>query len=153
MDLNLFIDRLDDEAFDATAETDYRELAALISLLDIAVDDARSVDLDLTDRKTESRFDDDIEAFSAAIKGVIRSIGNPGTGFISKIEAREVLMLVSQRVGDTLRSRPKARQTIWDVPRATTAESLDSERDFMKGFLSRRKDTTDANATSGSDAL
>jgi hypothetical protein len=151
MDLNLFIDRLDDEAFNATADTNYRELAALISLLDIAVDDARSVGLALTNRKTESQFDDDIEAFSAAIKDIIRNIGNPGAGFISKIEAKEVLQLVSQRVRDTLRSRPKAMQTIWDVPHAKTGENLDGERDFMIGFLSRRKVTTNANAASGSD--
>lgn len=153
MDLNIFIDRLNDKAFDATAETDYRELAALISLLDIAVDDARSVGLDLTDRKTEDQFDDDIEAFSAAIKDIIRSIGNPGAGFISKIEAKEVLELVSQRIGDTLRSRPKARQTLWDVSHDSDERSLDGERDFMKGFLSRRNAVADANAASKSDAL
>ena len=140
MDLNLFIDRLDDEAFDAKPDTDYRELGALVSILDIAVDDARSVGLDLTDRKTESQFDNDIEAFSGAIKDVIRSIGTPSAGYISKIDCKDILLLVSQRVGDTLRSRPKARQTIWDVRHAkTTEESLDGERDFMKGFLTRRK--------------
>jgi hypothetical protein len=146
MDLNLFIDRLNDQAFDTTHQTDYRELAALISLLDIAVDDARSVGIDLTDRKTEEQFDDDVEAFAAAIKNIIRSIGTPGAAFMSKIEAKEVLELVSQRIGDTLRSRPKAKQTVWDdARRERTEENMDGERNYMKQFLSRRKGTVAVN--------
>lgn len=141
MDLNLFIDRLDDQAFYTTPGTDYRELAALVSLLDIAVDDARSIGLDLTDRKTENQFNDDIEAFSAAIKDIIRSIGNPGAAFITKVEAKGVLELVSQRIADTLRSRPRPRHALWDTARGKAWEDLDKERDFMKGFLSRRKAT------------
>jgi hypothetical protein len=144
MDLNLFIERLDAPAFDANSETDYRELAALILLLDIAVDDARSLSLDLADRRTEGQFDEDIEAFAASIKDIIRNIGIPGPGFISKIEAKEVLELVSQRIADTLRSRPKPKQTLWNTTAGKTKEDLAGEKDAMKRFLAGRK----SNATS-----
>lgn len=137
MDMNLFIARLADPAFDANAETDYRELAALIMLLDIAIDDGRSIALDLTDRKTEERFDDDIDSFAASIKDIIRNIGVPGPGFISKVEAKEILELVSQRIGDTLRSRPKPKQSLWNVS-GKTQEDLGREKDAMKKFLAGR---------------
>lgn len=148
MDLNLFIERLMDKDFEATNETDYRELSALVSLLDIAVDDARSADLDLTDRDTEEQFDADIDAFARAIKDIMRSIGTPGPGFISKIEAKELLELVSQRVGDTLRSRPKLKQSIFAAPVAKH-DDISQEKKGIAKFLSRK---TLANVVAGIDA-
>jgi hypothetical protein len=126
-----------DTDFAATNETDYRELGALISLLDIAVDDARSIDLDLTDRETEKQFDADVERFALAIKDIMRSIGTPGPGFISKIEAKELLELVSQRIGDILRSRPKLKQGIFAAP-PPKDDDLGKEKSGMAKFLSRK---------------
>jgi hypothetical protein len=138
-DIDAFITRLDDSAFDTNAQTDYRELTALILLLDIAVDDGRSVKLDLSDKAIEKMFDDSIEELSAAIKDIMRSIGNPGAAFISRIEAKEVLELVSQRVSDTLRSKPKSKQTWFDKARGNPEEDLDSEKKGMQSFISRVK--------------
>lgn len=140
MDLDVFIKRLDDPAFDTNAKTDYRELTALILLLDIAADDGRSMNLDLSDKATEAKFDEKIEMFGATIKDIMRSIGNPGAAFISRIEAKEVLELVSQRISDTLRSKPKAKQTWFDKARGKPEEDLDSERRGMQSFISRVKE-------------
>jgi hypothetical protein len=140
MDLDVFITRLDDPAFDTNPQTDFRELTALILLLDIAVDDGRSVELDLSDKEVEKKFDESIEEFGATIKDIMRSIGNPGAAFISRIEAKEVLELVSQRVSDTLRSKPKAKQTWFDKARGKPEEDLDSERKGMQSFISRVKE-------------
>jgi hypothetical protein len=131
IDLDKFIDRLDDKDFDTNAQTDYRELAALISLLDIAVDDGRSISLDLTDPETSQRFDKNIDDFGATIKDIMKSIGNPGAAYISRIEAKEVLDLVSQRISDTLRSKPKARITVFDKKE----ENLEGEKKGMAGFV------------------
>lgn len=135
MDLNVFIRRLDDPDFDANSQTDYRELTALILLLDTAVDDGRSMNLDLSVPSIEKKFDEDIEDFGATIKDVMRSIGNPGAAFISRIEAKEVLELVSQRISDTLRSKPKPKNSLFD--KAKPAENLESERKGMRSFISR----------------
>jgi hypothetical protein len=135
MDLDAFIRRLDDPDFHTNPQTDYRELTALILLLDIAVDDGRSMDLDLSDPVIEKKFDENIEDFGATIKDIMRSIGNPGAAFISRIEAKEVLELVSQRVSDTLRSKPKPKQTWFD--KGKPVENLEPERRRMESFLSR----------------
>jgi hypothetical protein len=140
MDLNAFIKRLDDPDFDTDAQTDYRELTALILLLDVAVDDARSVNLDLSDPAVEKKFDETVENFGATIRDIMRAIGNPGAAFISRIEAKEVLELVSQRVSDTLRSKPKPRQMWFDKAQGKPQEDLESERRGMQSFISRVKD-------------
>ena len=132
IDLDKFIDRLEDKDFDTNPQTDYRELAALISLLDIAVDDGRCSELDLTDPETEKQFDKNIDDFGATIKDIMKSIGNPGAAYISRIEAKEVLDLVSQRISDTLRSKPKAKITVFDRKKE---ENLDVEKKGMAGFV------------------
>jgi hypothetical protein len=137
MDLNAFIRRLDDPAFNTNPQTDYRELTALILLLDIAVDDGRSMNLDLSHKAVQKKYDENIEELGATIKDIMRQIGNPGAAFISRIEAREVLELVSQRVSDTLRSKPKPKQTWFDRARGKPEEDLESERKGMQSFISR----------------
>lgn len=144
MDLDKFIDRLDDKDFDTNAQTDYRELGALISLLDIAVDDARSAELDLTNLAIEKQFDKNIEDFGATIKDIMKSIGNPGAAYISRIEAKEILDLVSQRISDTLRSKPKARITVFDRKKE---ESLDGMKKGMAAFV--KKDSIAVNGVTG----
>ncbi|KAE9380179.1 hypothetical protein N431DRAFT_539854 [Stipitochalara longipes BDJ] len=140
INLDAFIKRLDDPEFETNAQTDYRELTALILLLDIAVDDGRSINLDLSDPAVEKEFDEAIEDFGATIKDIMRTIGNPGAAFISRIEAKEVLELVSQRVSDTLRSRPKPKQTWFDKAQGKPQEDLESERRGMQSFISRVKE-------------
>jgi hypothetical protein len=108
--ISAFHTRLDDPAFDTNPRTDYKELSSLIALLDIAIDDGCPTSLDLTDPIIETTFNGEIEAFAAGIKDIMRNIGNPGAGFISRIEAKEALEMVSQRIGDTLRTKPKKKQ-------------------------------------------
>ena len=136
LDLDKFIDRLEDKDFDTDAQTDYRELAALISLLDVAVDDGRCIELDLTNPETEKQFDKNIEDFGATIKDIMKSIGNPGAAYVSRIEAKEVLDLVSQRISDTLRSKPKAKITVFD---RKIEENFDGEKKGMAGFVIKDK--------------
>jgi len=115
MSMERFLERINSNDFDANPrDTDYRELAALVSLLDIAIDDGRSDNLDLSDPETEKEFDDYVELLAKAINDIIKAIGNPGTSFISKIEAKEHLLLVSRRIADTVRSRPKPKKSFID---------------------------------------
>lgn len=141
MDLRLFLARLQDSAFDLTPQADYRELTALVSLLDIAVDDARSVGIDLRDEEKAYHFDTDVDALAAAVKDLMKGIGNPGAAFISKIEAKEALELVAQRIADTLRSKPKPKDTVFDGPRRRERD-MDGERAGLQSFLSKMKKTT-----------
>ena len=137
MDLGKFIDRLEDHDFDTDSQTDYRELAALIQLLNLALDDARSPALDLKDADTASQHDASIDELAGIIKGIMNCIGNPGAAFISRIEAKEVLELVSQRISDALRSKPKAKITVFDRKKhgERLKEDLDKEKKMMASFF------------------
>ena len=139
MDLDKFMTRLEDPTFDVAPQADYRKLTALVCLLDIAVDDARSTGIDLTDKAQEKRFDRDIDDLAAMIKDLMKGIGNPGAAFISKIEAKEALELVAQRISDTLRSKPKPKETVFDGPRGKGQEDLEAERAGLENFLSKMK--------------
>jgi hypothetical protein len=139
IDLDRFIKRLDDSDFYTTPQTDYRELSALISLLDIAVDDARSTKLNMMDEETDKRFNEDIETLGAIIKDIMRSIGNPGAAFISRIEAKEVLELVSHRIVNTLRSKPKPKETLFDAKHGKIEEDHEGEKKHMQKFLLKVK--------------
>jgi len=59
---------------------------------------------------------------------------------ISKIHAKEVLQAVSQRISDTVRSRPKAKRSIFDSApaRKELVEDLSRERKGMSLFLKPR---------------
>ncbi|KAH8684860.1 hypothetical protein BGZ60DRAFT_366389 [Tricladium varicosporioides] len=137
--LDKFIDRIEDPIFKTTPETDYRELGSLIALLDIAVDDGRSPGLDLTDKVSAEHFDEDVDYLVAIIKEVMRGIGNPGAAFISKIEAKEKIELVSQRIADTIRSKPKPRLTHFDMHHGKLGDNLKAEKAGMSSFLSKMK--------------
>ncbi|KAF8859377.1 hypothetical protein BDZ45DRAFT_650149 [Acephala macrosclerotiorum] len=139
MDLDSFISRLDDPAFDTTSKTDYVELKALIMLMDIALDDGRSTKLDLSDPVVEKKFNEDVEALSAAIKDILTGIGQPGAGFISRTEAREMIDLVSDRMKETLRTKRKSTHTWFDLDKGRKEEDMQSEKKGMASFVSRMK--------------
>lgn len=139
MDLDLFITRLENPTFDLTPQADYRQLTALVYILNIAIDDGRSTGLDLTDKEQVRRFDRDIDDLAGTVKALMKGIGNPGAAFISKIEAKEALELVSQRIGDTLRSRPKPKEAIFDGFRGKAGDDLEGEKAGLQSFLSKMK--------------
>ena len=139
MDLERFIKRLRDPVFDTTSKTDYRELAALIAILDIAVDDGRNSRIDLSNMAIERKFNEDIDTLVATIKEIMGSIGNLGAAFISRIEAKESLELVSQRISDTLRSKPKPKQTWLEEALRKPEEDLDAEKLGMQSFVTKMK--------------
>ncbi|TVY93188.1 hypothetical protein LAWI1_G003721 [Lachnellula willkommii] len=141
-ELEKFMDRLREPAFEIGDKTDYQQLAALISLLDVAVDDARCAYLDLANSSAAERFDEDVENLVFTIKKVITRIGSPGPAFISRIEAKEAAELVSQRIADTLRSKPKLKKSVFDGSKKKE-EDHSSAQAGMRNFVSLFKKGTE----------
>lgn len=139
MDLEKFIQRLDDSDFDARPKTEYPELTASILLLDVAVDDGQSTKLDLTDPEVEKRFNEDVDDLVASIKAIMTSIGNPGAAFISRIEAKEALELISQRIADTVRTKKVVKPSWFDMGRGKGEDKMESEKEKMSIFLGKTK--------------
>ncbi|KAG9237068.1 hypothetical protein BJ875DRAFT_396033 [Amylocarpus encephaloides] len=140
--LETFITRLLDRPFRIGPRTDYAELTALVGLLDVAIDDARFTDLDLTEKAVAESFDAEVDELVVTIKELTGDVGNPGASYISKIEAKEVMELVSQRLDQTLRTKPKARLTHFD--KLMKEENLDRERARMNAFLKPKKPVSSA---------
>jgi len=151
MDIDRFIQRLEDPCFVPTLETDYKELTALILILDIALDDGRSTKVDLSDAAAETKFNKDVDALAATIKDIMTSIGTPGPGFVSRIDAKEVLEVVSQRITDTVRSKSKPKHTWFNDSEEKKVEDMRLEQKGMANFLSRmeRIGTNGTNGTNG----
>ena len=139
-ELQKFMDRLKDPVFKVNDKTDYQQLAALISLLDVAVDDGRCAYLDLANSSAAERFDEDVDKLVLTINKVIDRIGSPGAAFISRIEAKELLLLVSQRIADTLRSKPKPKKSLFDGSKKK--EDHVAAQAGMSNFLSLYKKGT-----------
>jgi hypothetical protein len=139
IDLYQITKRLDDPEFDTNPQTDYLEFSALLTLLDIAVDDGHFIKLDLTNAQTAKEHDEDVDALGARIKSKAKGIGNPGAAFISRIEAKEIIELVSSRIGETVRTKRKPKESILDGPPVQAPEDLERERKGMMTFLSRQK--------------
>ncbi|RFU32528.1 hypothetical protein B7463_g3840, partial [Scytalidium lignicola] len=127
--------RLNDAEFKINEKTDFRELAARITLLDIAVDDGRHEDLDLTDPDKENDFNESVDMLVSRIKAVLRATSTTaGAAFISRIEAKEVVDLVSNRIM-TIRARRKAKISIFDPKPLKKEEDLSREQKLMQKFL------------------
>lgn len=138
-DLHKFMERLQEPAFDINDKTDYMQLTALIALLDVSVDDGRCAFLDLSNRSVADTFDTDVDDHVHTIKDVMRNIGNPGAAFISRIEAKETLELVSQRIADTVRSRAKPKKTVFDGVSSKTEDDHSVEQERMQSFMAKMK--------------
>ena len=104
--------RLQEPAFHINRNTDYRELAALILLLDVAIDNGRSDDLDLEDKEVERQFNNDVD--DLATKVTSSYINFSGAANLSRVEAKEIMELVGNRIKHTVRSRPKPKHNIYE---------------------------------------
>lgn len=142
------IDRLDGHRFKIDKDTDYVELAASMSILDIAVDNGRSVGIDLTNAEAEREFNTSIDALAARIKAIWSNINDTGASFISRIDAKEAMEGVRYRMIYTVRTRPKSKQSVFDNVRDDDddAASMDRQAGFMKGYFKRIR--TSGNAES-----
>jgi len=139
MHIGKVIERLGDRVFDALPSTDYHELTALIRLLDVTVDDARSNDLDLQDGTTEIAFNKAVDDLVLAIKDIMISIGSPGAAFISRIEAKETLELVSQRIADTVRTKKKPKESWFNRNVTLEQDKWVAEKEGISKFVVKRE--------------
>lgn len=125
--------------FKVNKETDYLELAATMSLLDIALDNGHSDDFNLNDPQVEKEFNDDVDALAYQIKILWSSISEVGASFISRIDAKEVMEGVRNRLIYTVRTRPKPRPSLFDLPGKKDEESVRKQSTFMEMHFKKAK--------------
>ncbi|KAG5919628.1 hypothetical protein E4U42_006453 [Claviceps africana] len=143
--LRAIIDRLDSDIFAIRPNTDFAELRANILLLDIAVDDGSVIHFD--DRDDETRFNDEVDELAGRLREIWRRTNDAGMR-LARTEAKSVVEWVQQRLLHSVRTRRKARKSIFDAPGHQQEDPfLPRQRDYMHKFLQRKPKSPEAAAT------
>ena len=133
-------------AFKVRADTDYASLRALVLLLDMAVDTGSPPGDD--DGAQRAAFDAEVDDLAAALRQLTRSINDTQMKSILPMEAKMVMDLVGERIAHTVRSRPKPKISIFDLPRGSAVDPhLPQQQNLMKKFLQSRQGGSDGKAT------
>jgi predicted nucleic acid-binding Zn-ribbon protein len=136
MDLWEITKRLNGPQFKIRKDTDYRELAALISILDIAIDNGQSAENDLTDPEVECEFNTDVDDLANRIKIIWSNINDAGASFMSRIDAKEVMEGLRNRLIYGVRTKLKPKQSIFDsVP--DDSEGVRKQSAMMSKYFKR----------------
>ncbi|RKF61594.1 hypothetical protein OnM2_040029 [Erysiphe neolycopersici] len=133
----MFLNRLKVSDFKCKPNTDYRELRALIMLMDIAVDDGQSNHLNSNDKFDEENFNINVEKLGMSVKEIFGGIGSQDNGNISKIQAKEAVDAFFRRITHTMRTKPKSVHE-WFVDRGKERNNM-RERQIMETFVTKVK--------------
>lgn len=128
VDMKLIARRLRKPLFKIRNDTDYPELAALITILSIGIESG--------DRPPESdklekvAFNADVDLLTRRIHEMFAHIVDTGASHMKRTEAKEVLEAFQSQLLYAIRTTPKAKKGLFDDSTA--------ERALMKGFLGKR---------------
>ena len=105
-------DQLRTARFHVNNDTDYSELAAAMSILDIGLDDGRSSG-ELTDRAQEDAFNDDVDELAKKVKSMFSTIVDSGASHMTRTEAKEVLERMHYRLVYAVRTKQRPRKQLF----------------------------------------
>ncbi|KAF4994417.1 hypothetical protein FGRMN_5836 [Fusarium graminum] len=128
------IERLDHDDFFVGPRTDFTELQANILLLNVAVDDGSFTPSD--DPEKEKQFNSDIDELATRLREIWRKINDAGMK-LARTEAKSVIEWVQQRLAHSVRTRRKAKKSIFDLPGQREDPFLPKQQDYMKSFLGK----------------
>ncbi|CAF3496888.1 hypothetical protein SNK03_004895 [Fusarium graminearum] len=137
------IKRLDRSDFFVGPKTDFAELQANIILLNIAVDDGSFAPSD--DPEHEKQFNKDIDELAVRLREIWRKINDSGMK-LARTEAKSVIEWVEQRLAHSVRTRRKAKKSIFDLPGQNQDLCLPEQQNYMKNFLRKAPETTSVQA-------
>jgi hypothetical protein len=132
--------RLGDRDFQVNHSTDFNELNALISLLDIIVDDGthlrpRNPGPD-PDAKHDAKYDADIDRVSGQLKFLHDKIND--NSLISRKDAKAALDAMNKRLKYQVRTRAPPKTSIFGLE-PKEDHSLPRQRDFMKKWKAQKQ--------------
>ena len=127
--------KLREEQFDVNDDTNYVEITALISVLDIAIDNGVSKS-SFENPIEEKAFNREVDALARVVKGILSRIVDTGASFISRTEAKEALDSVYNRLLYGVRTKEKPKPQIF---LGTSQEAISSpQKDFISTFLAKK---------------
>ncbi|RDW80066.1 hypothetical protein BP6252_04704 [Coleophoma cylindrospora] len=134
-DINRYTNHLTSaQEFKIGRKTDFHEVAARISLLDIAVDDGQHAGLDLSSKQVVELHNEDIVFLGRRIKAIYQAVPTDISATLDRrIEAKIAMEVVAYRIQSLTLHRPKPKPY-----RLDGREDFDQERSGMSSFLKKR---------------
>ena len=134
--LKIFSNQLRRPEYQILPETNYRELADRVTILDIALDDGVPAYIFADDKKAEETFNEEVDELAAHIKHKSARIRDNGALFMSRTAAKELLDRVHLRLTFSIRTRPAKKRAIFGPEMfGAEDESMKKEAGFMRNFL------------------
>lgn len=131
-------EHLQSAMFKIRPDTDYASLRALLLLLDIAVGTGSRPESDdpLQGDVPASAFDAEVDGVVTTLRRLGRGINDTGMKSIQPMEAKMVLDWVGERLAHSVRTRPKPKISIYDLPDRPAVDTyLPRQQNLMKKFL------------------
>ncbi|ROW10327.1 hypothetical protein VMCG_01887 [Cytospora schulzeri] len=144
--IRAIIDRLEGDEFQINQSTDYQELGALMMLLNVALGDA-SKRAEMTESSTIN-FDAEVDELAEGLKSMLTRVAPLNKGIhVSRIEAKNAMELIRERLLYQVRIKSVPKIGIFGKLEDEDT-SLPRQRDFMKGFFSKKKRESSVKAES-----
>lgn len=105
-------------------------------MLDMALDDGSVKPfVDIEDEKQFNKLADELAGLLQGIWGNINDSGMK----LARTEAKSVVEWVKQRLLNSIRTRKKMKESIFDIPGQKSDEYLPKQQDFMMSFLKKKR--------------
>ncbi|KAH7316439.1 hypothetical protein B0I35DRAFT_354212 [Stachybotrys elegans] len=132
--LRRLTDRLLQDDFAVNVKTDFAELKARVIQLDVCIDDGSHSASD--DPSDEKMFNEQVDELATALRDIWRKINDAGMK-LARTEAKSVIEWVQQRLTHSVRTKRKAKRSIFDLPGQKADPFLPRQQDFMKRFVKK----------------
>ena len=133
-------------AFDMKVDADYVQLAARISILDIALDHGIS-SVDECDVRSEASFNREVDFLAKIIKAMFTGLVDSGASHMSRTEAKEVLQIVHYRLIYAVRTKQEPKSSLFRTATTNGLNESQSGRKVLTEFLSHDRPTNDSAST------
>jgi len=143
LDLDAVTNHLLRPAFDIKVDADYAQLAARISMLDIAIDHGIS-SVDMCDLRGEASFNREVDSLAKRIKAMFTGLVDSGASHMSRTEAKEILRIVHYRLTYAVRTKQKAKSSVFGSVTASEQGDGQHSTKAITGFLSNDRSTNES---------
>lgn len=106
---------------------DWERLAALTSILSVVVDGLTLNGTIFPSKEAKKEYNASIDNLVLRIKGIITAIDDAGASHLKRTEAKEALHVLEERIRLGVRTEPKRRKDIFDMPSYFALEKLKAE--------------------------
>ncbi|KAI9675251.1 MAG: hypothetical protein M1817_001153 [Caeruleum heppii] len=138
--LGRVMQRLQDSRFNINTAIDYGDLAAMMGILDIALDNGLDPSETLIP-ENEHDFNQQIDILAQQIKTKFTQIMDTGASHMKRTEAKEVLDRLHYRLVYAVRTKPKVKQDIFQSRLTTKEIEGEDPRPWAKLLSKDRADT------------